>query len=251
MNHEPTGVDGPVAAGATEAVMRVATAFMASKHLFAGSELGLFEHLADGPLELGVLAGRAGAPVRTVRIVADALVALGLLECEAERYRNAPAAEALLAGRRGSDLRPVLRLFDRITYAAWMGLARAVRTGDAVRAPVGPEDQEILSQGIEALTGPAAAALAVRYDFGAHQRLLDLGGGTGSFLRAVLRDHAQLSGTLVDMPAVVPLARERLAAAGLAGRAEVVGGDILVDDIPSGTRRRIGGQRASPHGART
>lgn len=232
MNYEAMGTASPNPPGAVEAVMRIAAGFMASKHLFVGSELGLFEHLADGPLELEALAGRAGAPVRTVRIVADALVALGLLEREAERYRNAPAAAALLAGRGGSDLRPVLRLFDRITYAAWMGLARAVRTGEAVRAQIEPGDQQVLSEGIEALTEPAAAALPVRYDFEAHQRLLDLGGGTGSFLRAVLRHHAHLSGTLVDVPAVVALARERLAAAGLADRAEVVGSDIFVDDFP-------------------
>ena len=216
----------------TEAVMRIATAFMASKYLFVASELGLFEQLADGPLDLAVLAARVSAPARTVRIVADALVTLGLLEVGAGGYQNSAATGALLTGRGRGDLRPVLRHFDRITYLAWAGLGQAVRTGEAVRAPVIGEDQKILSEGIEALTAPTAAALAAHYDFAAHRRLLDLGGGTGSFLVAVLRDHPALLGTLVDAPAVAALARERLAQAGLTDRADVVGRDILVDDIP-------------------
>ena len=92
----------------------------------------------------------------------------------------------------------------------------------------------MVSTGVEALTGPAAAALATAYDFSSHRRLLDLGGGTGSFLSAVLRRHPHLSGTLIDMPEVAALARDRLAGAGLSARASVVEGDILTGDLPAG-----------------
>ena len=105
---------------AADAVMLCATGFMASKHLFVAGELGVFEHLADGPLELPALAAKTGAPARTVRIVVDAMVALGLIERDGWQYQNAAAAQALLTGRGSRDLRPVLRLFDRILYPSWM-----------------------------------------------------------------------------------------------------------------------------------
>ena len=58
-------------------VRRTATGFMASRFLFTAATLGLFEHLADEPLDLGQLASKAGAPARTVRIIVDGIVAIG------------------------------------------------------------------------------------------------------------------------------------------------------------------------------
>jgi DNA-binding IclR family transcriptional regulator len=52
---------------------------MAPKHLFVASAIGLFEQLADGPITLDEVATCSGVPRRTVRILADALVALGLV----------------------------------------------------------------------------------------------------------------------------------------------------------------------------
>src|SRR5438128_6942544 len=161
-----------------EAVMLYAMGFMASKHLFVAGELGVFEHLADGPLELGALAAKAGVPARTIRIVIDAMVALGFIERDGRRYQNAPSAQALLTGRGSRDLRPVLRLFDRILYPSWMELDRSVRTGEPTRSALDAENQQILSDGVDAITAPAADALPHCYAFTPHRRLLDLGGGT-------------------------------------------------------------------------
>jgi hypothetical protein len=60
--------------------MRIALGFMAAKHLFVASEIGVFEKLAGGPLTLDALAAATGIPPRTLRISADAAASLGLLE---------------------------------------------------------------------------------------------------------------------------------------------------------------------------
>ena len=217
-----------------ETVMRIATGFMGSKYLFAGVDLGLFEHLARGPLALEALARCTNAPERTVRIVADALVALGLLNRGSEGYRNSSAAQSLLVGEGPADLRPALRLYDRISYPDWMELSGAVRSGEPARRALSDEDQAVLSAGVDALSESAARALALAYDFSPHRRLLDLGGGTGAFLSAALQRHKSLSGTLIDRPAVTKIARERLAAGGFAARSAVIAGDILEVDFPPG-----------------
>src|SRR5690349_20627774 len=87
-----------------ESTMRIAAGFMAAKHLFVASELGLFEALADSPATLEALAARTGLTPRAARISADAMVALGLLDRDGDRYRNSPAAAAFLAGGAPGDL---------------------------------------------------------------------------------------------------------------------------------------------------
>ena len=76
----------PISQAATpEAITKVATGFMAAKHLFTASGLGLFAQLGGGPLPLAQLAERCGIPARSARILADAMVALGFVEkAEAE-----------------------------------------------------------------------------------------------------------------------------------------------------------------------
>src|SRR5262252_152989 len=94
-------------------IMRVAMGFMAAKHLFVASGIGVFENLANGPATLDELAAKSGIPRRTLRISADAMVSLGLLECKEGLYRNSAAAAAFLGGKAGQDLRPMLRFLDR------------------------------------------------------------------------------------------------------------------------------------------
>ena len=113
--------------------MRIAAGFMAAKHLFAASELGLFEALRDAPATLEALAARTGLTPRAARISADAMVALGLLDRDGDRYFNSPLAAAFLAGDPPADLRPLLRFWDRISYPAWQDAG----TGARRRAPAG------------------------------------------------------------------------------------------------------------------
>jgi hypothetical protein len=69
-------------------IFQVANGFMAAKHLFVANEIGLFEALADSPATLDDLAQRTGIPCRTLRILADAMVALGFVERQGDLYRN-------------------------------------------------------------------------------------------------------------------------------------------------------------------
>jgi SAM-dependent methyltransferase len=218
-----------------EPILQLATGFMAAKHLFAANELGVFEALADAPATLDALAARTGLTRRAARISVDAMVALGLLRRDGERYRNGPVADRYLTGRHPGDLRPLLRLWDRISYPAWESLTTALATEPARGwFDLDEEQQAIASAGIEAiLTGPANA-LAEVVDFATRQRLLDVGGGTGSWSIAALRRHPHLRGTVVELPAVAELARARIAEAGLTDRLDVVAADAFADDLPGG-----------------
>lgn len=81
--------------------------------------------------------------------------------------------------------------------------------------------------------GPASA-LAQAVDFSGHRRLLDVGGGTGSWSVAVCRAHDQLQATVLELPVVADVARMRVAAAGMTERIDVVNGDAMDSELPSG-----------------
>jgi SAM-dependent methyltransferase len=216
-------------------IMRIAICFMAAKHLFVASEVGVFENLADAPATVGELAAKCGIPVRTLRIIADAMVSVGLLERDNGRYRNSSATAAFLSGG-GPDLRPLLRFWDRISYPAWMKLEDVVRRGEGQSHfhRFTAEEQRIFSAGIEAFSAGTAVALATTYNFARHRRVLDVAGGTGSFLIAALRRHPELRGTLFELPGACAVARQRLAREPEGARVAIVEGDLLKDPLPDG-----------------
>ena len=155
--HAPTAPEtSPVT---PDSIMEVARGFMAAKHLFAASSIGLFEALADGPATLAEIAARAQISERAAHISADAMVALGFLDAEHGRYRNGAVAGTFLAGRTPADLRPVLRFWDLVSYPAWMQLDPVLR-GRWAPQQLSPQLEEVFSAGVEALTAGPAQALA-------------------------------------------------------------------------------------------
>jgi SAM-dependent methyltransferase len=217
--------------------MKIAMGFMAAKYLFAATEIGVFDVLARGPASLGELATSTGIPSRTLGIVAAAMVSLGLLEQDGSRYRNSETAEAFLADIPGRlDLRPILRYFDEIVYPRWEKFAEAIRTdqGQPQFSKFTTHQQQMFSAAVEVFSAPGAVALAGSYDFGRHHRLLDIAGGTGSFLIAVLQHHNALKGTLFELPGACAVARQRLANELERSRIDVVEGDVFKDPLPGG-----------------
>lgn len=228
-------VDRPRSGVSPEPIMRLASGFMAAKHLFAANELGIFEALGDAPATLEALAARTGLTVRAARISADAMVALGLVERDADTYRNGEAAATFLAGTTPADLRPFLRFWDQISYPAWEGLAAALAGGPAQQmSELSEQLQRIASEGIEAVLAGPAMALASTVPFSLHRRLLDVGGGTGSWSIAIAQRYPDLQATVLDLPTVVPLAQERIAEAGLAARITAEVGDVMAGELPLG-----------------
>lgn len=223
---------GPVS---PEPIIRLASGFMAAKHLFAANELGLFEALAESTATIDGLAARTGLTRRAARISADAMVALGLLEREGDTYRNGEVAATFLAGRTPADLRPFLRFWDRVSYPAWRDLAEALGSGPTQELfDLDDELQKVVSAGIEAILAGPAAALPHAFDFSPHRHLLDVGGGTGSWSIAVLRRYPHMEATVLELPTVADMARKRVVGAGLASRIDVVAGDAMTGALPPG-----------------
>src|SRR5689334_4747460 len=112
------------------AIMQLATAYWDSAALLAANELNLFGALADQPLTAAQIAASRNLPVRSVTMLLDACVGLGLLFKEDQPgdalYRNAPAAQAFLVPGRSGYLGDALH-WSTDQYPLWGQLARSVR----------------------------------------------------------------------------------------------------------------------------
>jgi SAM-dependent methyltransferase len=231
----PHTVEQPPEAVSPEPILQIAAGFMAAKHLFAASELGIFEALGDAPATVDGLAARTGLTRRAARISADAMAALGLLVRDDDRYRNSPVAARFLAGAAPGDLRPLLRFWDRISYPAWQGLSGALASGPPQQiVDLDADRQQIACAGIEAVLAGPARALTEAVDLTRTRRLLDVGGGTGSWSIAVATRHPHVRATVLDLPVVAEIAARRVDDAGLADRIDVVAADALADPLPAG-----------------
>jgi SAM-dependent methyltransferase len=233
-----TTTTSPSTSGAVtpDRIFEIAQGFMASKQLFAASELGVFEALGEGPVDLDGLAARTGLTRRTARISADAMVAIGLAERQGDKYTNSPEAATFLSGVTPADLRPLLRFWDRLSYPAWQDLAGALGRGRPAHEIFEIDDElvPIMSAGIAAATAAACRALPEAAALPAASRVLDIGGGTGSWSIALAEADRALTATVLERPDVAQVAREHLGAAGLADRIDVRAGDVLVDELPPG-----------------
>jgi hypothetical protein len=78
-----------------------------------------------------------------------------------------------------------------------------------------------------------APSIVSAYDWGALGHVVDVGGGDGTLLIALLNEYPTLNGTVVDLPATAETARRMIEAAGLSDRANAVAGDIL-GELPDG-----------------
>ncbi|MGC5341928.1 methyltransferase [Streptomyces sp. DT24] len=216
-------------------IVNVAVGYMAAKQLFAASEAGLFAALSEGPATAADLAARVGIPERTARILADSMAGLGLLTRTEGSYANTPSTLRYLAGAGDDvDLRPFLGFLDSISYGHWLGFGETTRTAKPAELDLGGDRIGTFMAGVMTYNALHARMLAENYDFAGHRRVLDFGGLSGSFLGEALRSAPELRGTFFSAGELVEPARGTLADAGAGDRVEIVEGDILTGDIPSG-----------------
>lgn len=215
-------------------IIELAAGFMVSKTLFAAIEVGLFAAAAPDGRTPAELAERCSIPERSARAMADLLADAGLLVRDGGRFRNAPDADAFLAGRGPFDLRPLARYWDLVSYPTWRHATEAYRTRRGVRPQLDKTQTEAYESAVVLVTAETAADLARGYDFGSHRRLLDVGGGYGTFVRPILAAYPDLSATLVDLPEVASTVAAEAADGPFAGRLTAVGQDIFAEPLPGG-----------------
>ncbi|MGA4837495.1 methyltransferase [Streptomyces sp. G45] len=236
------GGRGPDAGGA--ALIEAALGFVFPAALRAAALVGVADHLAEGPRTPAELAAATETDAAALTRVLRLLATRGLFsEDEQGRFRLEAAGEALRSDVPGSVRGGVLMLTDRTFWLPAGRMDHCLRTGGSVFEDIfaqpffdhfaqDAETAAVFHDGMAAMSSVENGPIADAYDFPETGTVVDVGGGQGGLLAAVLRARPGLTGVLYDRAHVV--AGHRLGEdAALAGRWSTAEGDFF-SDVPKG-----------------
>jgi ubiquinone/menaquinone biosynthesis C-methylase UbiE len=215
--------------------------YWTTQAIFVAAELQIADLLADGPKDPDELGRLAGVKGDMLYRVLRALASIGIFAEDAEgHFMLTPLAETLCGD---SGQRAYARLHGQELYQSWAKLLEAVRTGDAgfVEAfgmpafeffSKNPERGAVFDKAMTGHHGREADPMLDAYDFSPFNSLVDVGGGNGSLLIAILSRHPKMHGVLFDLPRVVDRARAAVENA-FRERCRLVGGSFL-ESVPNG-----------------
>lgn len=213
--------------------------------LHAAARLRLPDLLAGPPRSATELARATGCDPDALFRALRGLAAMGVLRLRRDgRFENGRLARAFRSGLAGSMRDYLDYLGSPAHLAAWAQLDGSLESGGGAFPRVHgmsvwrwlalhPDEERTFAGAMVGLTELQAPAVAAGYPFGELGSVCDVGGGHGTLLAEVLRRYPRLRGVLFDAPQVVAAAEGLLAARGVAGRVERVGGDLL-EAVPAG-----------------
>lgn len=216
-----------------------------SRALSLAAELGLADLLANGPRDTEQLAQATSTHARSLYRMLRLLSSVGVFtEARPGQFALTPLGECLRSAVPGS-MRSWLRMLGlRFWFHTYAEALHSLRTGEpAFARSVGmeffdylathPQEGEIFDAAMSDFGRGVAAAVVREYDFSGLAKIVDVGGGNGSLVSAILQANPWMTGILFDQPHVIEGARRSIADAGLAARCDIVGGDFF-SSVPAG-----------------
>jgi SAM-dependent methyltransferase len=222
--------------GQGERLLAEVREFLKSRVILTAATLDVFTLLDGKPATARQVAGRLRLESRGTTRLLDCLVTLGVLEKGSEGYSLTPSGEVFSSHHPDTILPMVLHLNS--LWDSWSGLTETVRKGkNPRRAVIRERDTKSLKAFIGAMhvVGKGLAAeIASSFEAGRFSRLLDIGGGSGTYTIAFLRRDPKMTAVLFDLKQVISMARDRLRAEGLLKRVRLAAGDFYRDELPLG-----------------
>jgi len=236
----PADPGGPPAARAQLAAL--ITRCWSTQVIHAAVTLGVIDALRVDAAQAPDLARRTHTHPRATFRLLRALAALDLARQEPDGRFALTAAGELLARDAPGSLASLALHWGTRTWPGLAHLPEAVRTGEpwphagrAGFAALGerPAEAARFNRAMVDQTLGVARSIVESYDFARFGSILDVGGGYGALLSAVLQACPAMRGASFDLPYMQPEAEAFLAHAGLAGRAQFIGGDFFAA-LPAG-----------------
>ncbi len=211
------------------------------------AELKIGDLLREGPRTTGQLAEATGSHERSLYRILRALSGFGVFrENDEGQFEMTPAAEPLLSDKPGSVRDWTVLTGTLPTWQAFGQALEVVKTGkngfELAHGQLGslweycdhdPQFGETFIKAQSSWTQWQRDAILREYDFRRFRKVIDIGGGRGSFLAGVLAQSPETRGVLFDQPQAIELARPLISEAGLDNRCELVAGSFF-DTIPTG-----------------
>jgi SAM-dependent methyltransferase len=220
--------------------------FRAARAVMAAVSLGVIESLAANEADPAEIARDCGLAPRGARALLEALAAIGIVEPTGGAFRLTAPARRVLVGT-GDRSRRSTVLHDLWHWGLWARLEGSLRSGvpasDRKNDPFFSDPAVLvaffpnLARAMDETGRDTGERLARELELTGCERVLDVGGGAGSFAGALARRYPTLEIELIDLPPVAREAERALGLAGPEGRVKVRAADFLVDPLdPIGGR---------------
>jgi O-methyltransferase/methyltransferase family protein len=215
-----------------------------SQSIYVAAKLGLADLLKDGPKGSDELATAVGAHPDALHRLLRVLASVGIFaQVDQRRFTLTPLGALLQTDVPGSWWGTAV-LTGEWWWPAYGELLYSVTTGKPAHDHVygmrnfeyfaqHPETGRLFHAGYAARRGPVSLAVAAAYDFSGVPLLIDVGGGAGDLMAAILQANPAMRGVVFDLPYTIDDARALVEAEGVAGRCDVVAGDFFAS-VPTG-----------------
>jgi hypothetical protein len=213
--------------------------FRASQFIYVAAKLGLADELANGPRDAAAIAAAVGAAPQPLYRLLRALASIGILQEGPERtFALTPLAHPLRSDAPASLRSTALLYGDTVFWNAYGQMLHSVRTGEpafehAHGEPMyahlasHPATASLFHEAMSGFSEQEITAILKAYDFSSFTTLVDVGGGQGALVAALLKAYPHLRGLVLDREDVTAGAQRLLAEAGLTERASFVAGDFF------------------------
>ena len=218
-------------------MIRLFMGYIPTRVIYAAAKLGFLDEIEDGGATADVVAERLGLNASALYRLMRSLAGLGVLHQDGDdRFHVTPFGETLRTGAPNSVKDYAIYSHETV-FDAFKDISDSVRTGEPVIKDFfqllreNPEQAALFHAGMGNRGRIETAAILDAYDFGDCKKVVDVGGGNGAFLSAIMTTQEQMAGTLFDQPSAIDAAKD--GRGGALPRCELVSGDFF-DTVPSG-----------------
>lgn len=219
-----------------EAILGLSRKFMESRIFLTAAELDIFSLLSKHPMSAQEIADEIQVTLRGITILLDALVPIGLLGKKDEKYYCLPEVAALLSRNSPTSIMPTVMLSVG-GWKRWSNLTEIVRYGlqrSRTSAFESSSEQETFILAMRTIAYRLAPVIVAAINPIGAKKLLDIGGGSGSYTQAFLETYPDMKATLFDLPSVIKIAQTILTDTDLIDRITFVPGNYYKDELPKG-----------------
>ncbi|MDO9308510.1 MAG: methyltransferase [Deltaproteobacteria bacterium] len=218
-------------------LLQLSGGYWAACTLHAAVKLDLFTRLSEKPGTAADISGSGLCDQRGLTMLLDALAAIGLLIKNGEIYDVTPSTKKYLSKQSDGYLGHIIMHHHNL-MSSWERLDESVQSGTPVRTNSSRTDDETSREnflmGMFNLASLAAPKVVPAIDLGGRQKLLDLGGGPGTYAIHFCLHNPGLRAVIYDLPTTRRFAEETVLRYGLTERISFSAGDIITDDIGNG-----------------
>ncbi|HAA26488.1 MAG TPA: methyltransferase [Cyanobacteria bacterium UBA8553] len=219
--------------------------FWVSRAIYITAKLGIADYLQEQPKTAEELAAVTKLHAPSLYRLLRTLSSVGIfVEDNNHRFRLTLVGTTLQTDVPGSLRFMAIAELGSEHYLGWGNLLHSFKTGETAFDHIAgmslweyyaqhPEDSKPFDRAMTDMTAIVVEAVLESYDFSSLSTVVDIGGGQGSLIAAILKANSTLKGILFDQPSVIEEALPQLEAHSVIDRCAVVAGNFF-ESVPVG-----------------